>query len=610
MAIVSLRTLESAREQRSRVRLPVVRVPTPLTTAVVVLAAACTGSRSTPPLVDAGPTEAATTTNVAAPRPMSPVSVSFLTSRRPTFQWQLPPGADGARVEVCGDRACARLVATFDVAGDHGSPPADLPSGPAFWRLHGTASGAAGAATSATWELVVPAVSALRSTAWGAMLDANGDGFGDIAVGDSDTFAPTQHVYVHHGGAGGPEPTPSSVLSAPSPVAGYATSLASAGDVDGDGFADLLVGSPGENAVYVYRGGVAGFADPPFVVLTGPAKSSFGAAVSGAGDVDGDGYADIVVGLPLRAPPAGSQVQGAAVLYYGGPGGPSPSRSIELGPRPGSDAQALGTFVSTAADIDGDGLADVAVWGGIESTDPQYVLVYYGGAHPFGAAPSVLLQYDGASPSWLGASSLLACAGDTNGDGYPDVVMSTPVPPNVGFTVDHLSLFFGGPGGPALVPSRDIVTPLGLMDHFGLSVAGLDANQDGFDDIATSTASYTQPPVAALLYLGAMSGPALATTLTTTDPTTLFEREVGSSGDVDGDGFPDLVVGFPSRVTAVGDAGLPDAGDTFDSGASGVLHGAVEVHAGSAAGIGVAARWVLLPPDGTAMAYGASLVRP
>ena len=139
---------------------------------------------------------------------------------------------------------------------------------------------------------------------------------------------------------------------------------------------------------------------------------------------------------------------------------------------------------------------------------------------------------------------------------------------------------------------------------------GLDANQDGFDDIATSTASYTQPPVAALLYLGAMSGPALATTLTTTDPTTLFEREVGSSGDVDGDGFPDLVVGFPSRVTAVGDAGLPDAGDTFDSGASGVLHGAVEVHAGSAAGIGVAARWVLLPPDGTAMAYGASLVRP
>jgi hypothetical protein len=116
--------------------------------------------------------------------------------------------------------------------------------------------------------------------------------------------------------------------------------------------------------------------------------------------------------------------------------------------------------------------------------------------------------------------------------------------------------------------------------------------------------------VAALLYLGAMSGPALATTITTTDATTLLEREVGSSGDVDGDGFPDLVVGFPSRVTANGDAGAVDAGDEVDAGASGPLRGAVEVHAGSAQGVGVAARWTLLPPDGTAMAYGASLVRP
>jgi hypothetical protein len=578
---------------------------------MVVVAAACDGSRSTaPPTDDAGPGEAAPPANVAAPRPTSPVSVSFLTSRHPTFRWQLPQGADGARVDVCADRACSTLVTSFDGAGDHGAPPADLPPGPAFWRLHGTASGAVGTATSATWELVVPAASASLSTAWGAMLDANGDGFGDIVVGDTDAFAPTQHVYVHHGGPAGPSAAPSSVLSAAMPVAGYASSLASAGDVDGDGFADLLVGSPQEDSVYVYRGGAAGFADPPAAVLTGPAKSSFGAAVSGAGDVDGDGYADIVVGLPLRAPPAGSQVQGAAILYYGGPGGPSSSRSIELGPRAGSDAQTLGTFVSTAGDVDGDGLADVAVWGGIESTDPQYVLVYYGGAHPFGVAPSVLLQYDGASSSWLGNSNLLACAGDTNGDGYTDVVMSTAVPPNVGFTVDHLSLFFGGPGGPALVPSRDIVSPLAPMDHFGLSVAGLDANQDGLDDIATSTASYAQPPVAALLYLGAMSGPALATTITTTDATTLLEREVGSSGDVDGDGFPDLVVGFPSRVTANGDAGAVDAGDEVDAGASGPLRGAVEVHAGSAQGVGVAARWTLLPPDGTAMAYGASLVRP
>jgi hypothetical protein len=145
---------------------------------------------------------------LAAPRPVAPVGVSFLTSRRPTFRWALGGGADGARVEVCRDRACTAIVASFDAPGDQGSPPDELPAGVVFWRLRGMHGGAAGASTSAAWEAVVPSRSSPRSTAWGAMLDANGDGFGDVVVGDSDTFAATQHVYVHHGGPQGPAATP------------------------------------------------------------------------------------------------------------------------------------------------------------------------------------------------------------------------------------------------------------------------------------------------------------------------------------------------------------------------------------------------------------------
>src|ERR1700722_13969651 len=156
--------------------------------------------------------------DVATPRPIAPVSVSFLTSRRPTFRWQLPQGVDGARVDVCADRSCARRVSTFDAKGSAGVPPDDLPVGVVFWRLRGTLSGAVGMATGPTWELVVPPQSVPVSTAWGAMLDANGDGLGDVVVGDSDAFAASQHVYVHHGAPGGPSAVPSSILSNAAPV--------------------------------------------------------------------------------------------------------------------------------------------------------------------------------------------------------------------------------------------------------------------------------------------------------------------------------------------------------------------------------------------------------
>ncbi|HEY8090846.1 MAG TPA: FG-GAP-like repeat-containing protein [Polyangiaceae bacterium] len=559
---------------------------------------------------DGGPGDAA---SLAAPRPVAPVSVSFLTSRQPTFRWKLPAGADGARFEACADRVCSTVEASFDAAGDHGAPAVDLPAGVLFWRLRPMLAGVAGDAASVTWEIVLPHVDAPVATSWGSMLDADGDGFGDVVVGDSDPIEPSTNVYVHRGSSGGPSAAPSAVLSAPAPVARWASSIASAGDVDGDGFGDLLVGSPGEDAVYVYRGGASGFVAAG--VLRGTPKSSFGGAVSGAGDVDGDGYADVVVGAPTLAPP-GAVVQGAATVFFGGPDGLSASRSAALGPRAGSDAQGLGGYVAEAGDLDGDGLADVAVWGGIESSDPQYVLVYLGKARPYGAAPSVLLQYDGASVSWLGAANLLACAGDVNGDGYPDLAMSTPVDPGSGFTSDHVSLFTGGPGGPSLLPWRRADSPLATGDVFGLSVAAVDLDQDGFSDVAVSVASYAQPPVDTVLYAGSAQGPAVAGTWTTRDATTLFERELGSPGDVDGDGYPDLLVGFPSRVTSPGDGGTtgPDGGRV-------TLRGAVEVHAGGprppddggGGGIGmggVAARWTLFPPDGTAIAYGATLARP
>lgn len=530
--------------------------------------------------------------DVAPPRPVAPVSVSYATSRRPALRWELAPGTDGARIEMCLDRACTRVVTTFDASGGAGSPPQDLPAGAVFWRAYGKIGSAVGVTASATWELVAPAQSGPLALAWGAMMDANGDGYGDVVVGDSDTFSASQHVYVHLGGPSGPSPGPSSILSAPAPVVHYAASIASAGDVDGDGFPELLVGSPNESTVYVYGGGPAGYAEPPALVLHGASMTSFGAAVAGAGDVDGDGYADIVVGAGDATPGDGA-VEGEAVVYFGGAGGLAPSRSVVLPYAGTSDEMGVGDFVSSAGDMNGDGFADVAVYGGLGLDDPQNIAVYLGAAKGFGTGQPIMLQYEAANTTWIGNANLLACAGDVNGDGYTDLAIASASPPNSAFEADHVTLFFGSASGPSLVPSRLIVSALSGQDHFGMSVVGRDFDGDGTSDVGVATISYATPPVAAQIYEGGMFGPNLVETLTTQDPTLLYEREVGAT-DVDGDGYADLLVGFPSRQT-----GNPDAG-----GGS----GAVEVHGGGPKGVALEATYTLLPPaDGGAVAYGASL---
>jgi hypothetical protein len=555
------------------------------------VAPAC-GASSQGTVADAGEEGAG---EVAAPRPIAPSSASFSTSRSPTFRWELGAGSDGARVEVCAERECTRIVASFEVRGSSGAPAQDLPAGVVFWRLRGTSGAVAGSSTSPIWELGVPPQSAPVAATWGAMSDGNGDGYGDVIAADSDAFTQTQRVYVHLGGPQGPSRSPSSVLSAASAQVHYASSVASAGDVDGDGYPELVVGSPGEDKVYVYAGGPSGYAEPPATVLAGPAMTAFGLAVSGAGDVNGDGYADVVVGNPNREATPASPVQGGAIVFFGGPAGLSSSRSVTLPSYGTSNEQGMGQFVASAGDANGDGLADIAVYGGLGTTDPQNVIVYMGAATGFGKSPGIPLQYEGANTTWMGNANLLSGVGDVNGDGYPDLAMASATPPNSGYETDHVSLFFGGASGLSPVPSRRLDSSILPSDHFGMSVAGSDFDRSGASDLAVAIVSYAVPPLVAQVYEGGPVDPVLATTLTTTDATVQFEREVGAA-DVDGDGYPDLIVGYPSRDTPGGDAG--------------VLHGAVAVYRGGPHGVASTPGYTLLPPDGTAVAYGASIVRP
>jgi hypothetical protein len=570
------------------------RVPLVLVAVIAALGSGCGASSqgSTTAPGDAGEEGSV---SVAAPRPIAPASASFTTGRQPTFRWTLEGGATGARVEVCADRACGRVLTSFDVTGSSGAPPSALPPGVAFWRLLGRQGASVGTEVSPTWEMHVGAATSPVSLTWGALSDGNGDGIADVVAADSDNFSMTQHVYVHLGSPSGPSPTPSSVLSARMPQLHYAASIAVAGDLDGDGYPELAVGSPNEDSVYVYSGGSMGWHEPPAVVLQGPAMTSFGMAVSAAGDVDGDGYADLIVGMPAREPTAAQPVQGAAMVFFGSASGASSSRSVNLPSYGSSGEQNVAQYVASAGDADGDGFADVVVYGGLGTTDPQNLLVYPGSAKGFGTRAPTVLQYEGANTTWLGNANLLSCAGDVDGDGYPDLAMGSASPPNSGYETDHVSIFSGGPSGLSAAPARRLDSTTSASDHFAMSLAGGDLGGSDLDDVAIAIVSYATVPLAAEVYQGNPVDPMLVSTITTSDATSEFEREV-SVYDVDGDGYADLIVGYPSRQTTSGDGG--------------VLHGAVGVYKGGAAGVSLTPAYTLLPPDGTSVAYGASLARP
>jgi hypothetical protein len=385
--------------------------------------------------------------------------------------------------------------------------------------------------------------------------DVNGDGFDDLIIG-TQYGAPGRTysgaAYVVFGKAGGFTNIDLGTLSASQgfPIRGAASSdtagmsVSGAGDINGDGFADIIIGAPGSHlggagagSAYVVFGKAGGFgtitlsdlaAPTGFVIVGDAAGDRAGSSVSSAGDVNGDGYDDLIIGAPFND--VGGADAGAAYVIFGKAGG---FGTIDLsnlgsagfviqGDAAGDDA---GWSVAGAGDVNHDGYADVIV-GAIANdagrTDAGRAYVIFGKAGGFGTvdltnlSPTQGFIIQGASGADFAGWSVSG-AGDTNRDGFDDLVVGAPYNANGG----------NAAGAGYLVLGAGIFTsPLGRAADF---------NGDGRDDVLWRSDSGRVTD-----WLGQANG-GFVTNFANADANAGLNWHVAAIEDFNGDGRGDLL---------------------------------------------------------------------
>jgi hypothetical protein len=394
--------------------------------------------------------------------------------------------------------------------------------------------------------------------------DINGDGYSDIIIGSSlydigqmDEGA----AFVYHGSAAGLSSFPGSIPDdADQADANFGYTVASAGDVNADGYSDVIIGTPqydeGANAnvgrAFVYHGSAAGLSAIPNSLLdeTNQALAYFGWSVASAGDVNGDGYSDVIIGAPQYDDGANIN-EGWAFVYHGSAAGLSPTVNSTLDDA-GQAGAHFGISVAGAGDVNGDGYSDVIIGAYLFNdgfTDEGAAFVYHGSATGLSATPSSMP--DDADQLTANFGFSVSTAGDVNGDGYSDVIIGASSYDDVFANEGRAFVYHGSAAGLPATPNSTLDGANQLNAIFGHSVACAgDVNGDGYSDVIIGAYQYDDGFVnegRAYVYLGSASGLSVTPNSTPDDAdqvNAFFGVSVASAGDVNGDGYSDIIVGL------------------------------------------------------------------
>jgi hypothetical protein len=544
------------------------------------------GTCSGPPLAPPAPVAASPRAGALTGSLLAPSSFAHL---RPTFRWSeasdacaTVPTYDIQVDDSCalpGWRTCTFPSPEASATGltvTQFQPGSDLPVSTAvpvgtryYWRVRACRGTACSAWSSPSYLDVGRAHS-----------DIDGDGYSDLIASQLDFASYEGHVYGYRGGASGIASTPTSSMSLGAPLPGtrqYFGVVMVTGDVNADGFADLVVNAPSfddqttekdaEGVVYVYYGSATGLPSSPSVTLNATGTSwptgmywSFGYAIAAAGDVDDDGFADVVVNRIASA-----VTDSPAGVYAGSPSGVGSTPNYFLSGAPNSfyGGYPLVAAIATDGDLNGDGVADIIL--SLPITDS----VGYGGAFAYpgrvgGPTGSPKVPSDNASVfSNVGPyGQALFTSADLDGNGVADLLagagtlygfynqwaahsfsIANPTAADI-FATGFTAASFDGTSIPQIAagdwinapyssgagyvylfhpgvasPFATISSPAAIGPQFGRAVqrAG-DVNADGYDDLAVGDPSTAQGYGAVYLYEGGKAGLPSAPTISLSSP--------------------------------------------------------------------------------------------